>query len=195
MVQQFVCVFTQRRSGTAVLDRRLGEPCEGTGEFESLAVEFDLSPVGARREMVVLIQIVHGRDGDEQQSPFLRDLEQLCLGFVSAERPDHFAAAEVLAERFLARENQRGVVQPVLVAGFLVAEALFQRVLHQSIGERSDRCAEEIRDRDMAIFAGPEELDFERSQCGAFGRTLERPGVVGRGQDARLGCLRIRGLG
>ena len=145
--------------------------------------------------MRVLVEVVNRGDGDQQQPSLLGHCKQLGLGLVGAKRADHLATAEVFGQWFLSGEDHVGVVEPVLVASLLVAIALLQGVLHQPISERSDRCAEQVCDRDVAVLAGPEELDFQRPQFRAFGRALKHPGIVGSGNDAGLRRLGVGRLG
>ena len=89
------------------------------------------------------------------------------------------------------------VVDPVLVPGGLVAEALLVDPLHQAAGEGAHGGAEQERDRDLAVPAGPQQLDLgvEPGQADPAGHPAGPARVAGVGEQERLAGHAVALLG
>ena len=120
--------------------------------------------------------------------------EQLVLGVGARERRDRVEAAQQLARRLLPGQEERRVVDPVLVARRLVDDALLAHHLHEAAGEGADRAAEQEGHGDEAVLRRVDELERQAAEVHAAGEALRLDIVPAVGEHCRLRRHHRRGL-
>ena len=191
--QHLGVVLADRGCAAPVLDRRRAQLRErpgvphGATETRILAV----APVVARRELLTAVEILDGGHRRDQQPALERAVQQLLLRLGAGEVGDRAQHALILLGRLLTAEQQRRVVEPVLVPRRLVAEALLVHPLHEPAGERADG-AEEEGDRDVAVRRVPDQGDQQRTERYPAGLSRRLLVADGYGEDRRLRRLRRR---
>ena len=167
-----------RRPAEAQRRCRLPATPTGPGAITGSSVEqrvVDVVEEVARRELRAGDHVVRRGHRGDQQHPVARRLEQLGLGLASRRTSPMIALTRSnSAIGSLPSQQQVRVLDPVLVAGGLVAEALLVDPLHQPAGERADRRAEQERDRDEAVLARPAQLHVEAAGLDPAGHPLGR---------------------